>query len=187
MSDDPYSDFKDDSVPTNLQAVLISLADELQEADKAVEAAEQTLEVVTDLRKDIAERRIPEATDGMNGKLLLSDGRTLEVKEEIRSSIAGEKKVPAINWLDLNDFGHIVKREVKASFGKDATEVVKAFIEHCKKFEHPDLPAGVVIKTDYSVHHATLNSWVKEQLAEGVELPKDTFGIFRQRTAKVKE
>jgi hypothetical protein len=45
----------------------------------------------------------------------------------------------------------------------------------------------LVMKENYSVHHATLNAWVKEQLGDGVELPKETFGIFRQRSSKVKE
>ncbi|HMW46618.1 MAG TPA: hypothetical protein PKD47_12090, partial [Solirubrobacterales bacterium] len=62
-------------------------------------------------------------------------------------------------------------------------ERCKAFIEKVGKLELGPL----VMKSNYTVHHATLNSWVKERLADGEQLPTDTFGIFRQRTAKVKE
>lgn len=183
MQDD-YADFRDDTVPGNLDTVLIQLADELVEAQEHVAAVEIELEIAKDAVRDIAEQRIPAATDGLEGKFALSDGRQLEVKEDIRSSIAGEKRIPAIKWLDDNEFGHIVKRQLIFEFGKGSDEEVAAFIEHVKKFK-PKKP--LVMKEQYSVHHATLNAWVKEQLSEGVALPKETFGIFRQRVAKVKE
>lgn len=186
MADDPYADFKDDSVPSNLDTVLIQLADELVEAQEKVDAKERELETAKDELKEIVEHRIPNVTDGLNGKLSLSDGRILEVKEEIRSSIAGEKRVPAIQWLDDHDFGHIVKRQLIFEFGKDSTEDVDKFNAAIKKVMD-ETGLKLVMKEQYSVHHATLNSWVKEQLGEGVALPKDIFGIFRQRSAKVKE
>lgn len=187
MSDDPYAEFQDDSIPSNLDSVLTQLADELVEAQDHLTECEREVEKATDVVREITDRRIPDATEGMNGALVLKDGRTLEIKEEIRSSIAGDKKIPAIIWLDENDYGHIVKRVVSVQFGKDCDELVKAFMEYCKKFEHKDLNGGLVVKTDFSVHHATLNSWVKEQLKDGVDLPRETFGIFRQRKAKVKD
>ena len=186
MQDDPYADFKDDKIPGNLDTVLIQLADELAEADALIAIKEKELEEAKDNRKDIAESRIPAATDGLDGKFALSDGRTLEVKEDIRSSIAGDKRIPAIAWLDANDYGHIVKRQQIVEFGKDSDEAVEAFNKamkkHMKKTGKP-----LVIKEKYEVHHATLNAWVKEQMGEGVDLPKETFGIFRQRVAKLKE
>lgn len=182
MSDDPYASFKDDGIPSNLETVLMTLADELQAAEKAVEEAESALEKAKDLRRDLTDTRIPAATEGMNGKLTLRDGRILEVKEEIRSSIAGDKRVPAINWLDKEGYGNLVKREIVFSFPKGQTERAQAFQKAIT-----NLNMGLVMKENFTVHHATLNSWVKEKLSEGVELPKEVFGIFRQRSAKVKE
>jgi hypothetical protein len=182
MTDDPYAAFKDESIPGNLEIVLMQLADELVAAEALVTECELALENAKDARKDITEMRIPAATEGMNGKLVLKDGRTLEVKEEIRSSIAGDKRVPAINWLDANDYGHIVKRELVFSFAKGDDASFEKFQTAVKEIKMP-----LVMKENYSVHHATLNAWVKEQLGDGVELPKETFGIFRQRSAKVKE
>ena len=182
MTADPYAAFKDESIPGNLEIVLMQLADELVAADALILEREEALEAAKDARKDIAEVRIPTATEGMNGKLLLKDGRTLEVKEDIRSSIAGNKRVPAIQWLDDHDYGHIVKRELVFSFAKGDDKAFEKFEKAVKKIKMP-----LVMKENFSVHHATLNAWVKEQLGEGVELPKETFGIFRQRVAKVKE
>lgn len=186
MTDDPYADFKDDKIPSNLETVLIQLADELQEAEKVVTAREEDLTAAKDYLKDIAENRIPSATEGMNGKLLLSDGRTLEVKEEIRASIAGEKRIPAIQWVDDHDYGHIVKRQLTFEFGKDSDDDIAAFKKAVAKFQKKS-GIKLIQKENYSIHPATLVSWVKEQLGEGVALPKDIFGIYRQRSAKVKD
>ena len=182
MSDD-YAAFRDEGQNSNLSAVLVSLADELIAAEEEVARIEVMLEEAKLKVKDIAEVRLPQATDGMEGKFNLGDGRELQVKEEIRSSIAGEKREPAIKWLDDNGYGHIVKREVSFEFPKGDEERCKKFIEMIGTLQLGPL----VMKSNYTVHHATLNSWVKEQLGEGVDLPTDTFGIFRQRTAKIKE
>lgn len=182
MSTDPYATVKSDKPSSNLDTVLIQLADELQAAELLVVEKEQELAEAKLAVSDISEKRIPEAADGLEGKFALSDGRSMTVKEEIRSSIAGEKRVPAIQWLDANQFGHIVKRELVFQFAKGDNERFKAFQEHVKKLELP-----LVMKEQFSVHHATLNAWVKERLKEGIDLPKEVFGIFRQRIAKVKD
>lgn len=181
MQDDAYADFRQDD--TNLNVVLKSLADELEDADRKVARLEAELEEAKAARKDIAEFRIPQATDGMEGKFNLGDGRELTIKEEIRASIAGDKKVPAIKWLDDHEYGHIVKRQVIFEFPKGEQDRCAAFIEAVQKLGLSQL----VMKEKYDVHHATLTSWVKEQLGEGVDLPVDVFGIFRQRIAKLKE
>ena len=124
MTDDPYAAFKDDAIPGNLEVVLMQLADELQEADVLILELEIALEKAKDARKDIAEQRIPAATEGMNGKLTLKDGRILEVKEDIRSSIAGEKRVPAINWLDANGYGNLPKRQIIVEFSKGEDKAI---------------------------------------------------------------
>lgn len=183
MTDD-YAEFRD-APGENFKAVLRSLADEYLTAEAEVVRIEQELELAKAEKKDISEVRIPQATEGMDGKFDLGDGRELQLKEEIRASIAGEKRGPAIRWLDEHDYGHIVKRQVIIEFGKGEEERTEAFLKALKAVEKE--LGTLVIKTNYNVHPITLVSWVKEQLKEGVDLPNDVFGIFRQRTAKVKE
>ena len=181
MTDDPYADFKAPS--SNLSTVLNQLADELLEAQKELADAEAVVETKKNIVRDIAEKRIPEAVDGVEGKIDLGNDRTLEIKEEIRASVAGEKLAPAVQWLDDNDYGGIVKRQLIFEFGKDDHEKVKKF----KKLMAPIIKEHkLVMKDKQAIHPQTLLAWVKERLKEGDNLPVDTFGIFRQRTAKVK-
>lgn len=179
MSDDPYADFK--KPDSNFKVMLRSLADELERANEEVVRIQTELTTAENMVKDIVERKIPEATEGMDGKFDLGDGRELELNEKVRASIAGDKRVPAIKWLDEHDFGHIVKRQLIFEFGKGSDEEMKAFVEHVKKFKK--LP---VMKENFSVHPQTLIAWVNERLKEGDDLPKETFGIFVQRFAKIK-
>jgi hypothetical protein len=179
-ADDPYGDFQDDDVPSNLMTVLIQLADEQEAAEAEVARIEAELETAKDQLKEITENRLPNAAEGISGKLKLTDGRTIEIGEKIRASIAGDKRVPAIKWLDDNDYGHIVKRQVIFEFAKDDKTHDK-FMEAVKA---SGLPLNM--RPNYSVHHATLEAFVREKLGEGVELPKDTFGIYRQRFSKIK-
>jgi len=186
MTDDPYAKYRDDELPTNLMQVLTQLADEFQEAESAVEEAEKEYERRKDILKDYVENKIPTAAEGLEGKFKLTDGRTLEIKEDIRASIAGEKKVPAIKWLDDHDYGHIVKRQVVIEFGKDSEDEVKALLSTLGQHQ-AQTGERLNIKDKFDVHHMTLTSWVKERLSEGEDLPKETFGIYHQKTAKVKE
>ena len=181
MTDDPYADFKAPS--SNLNTVLNQLADELLEAQKELADAEAVVETKKNIVRDIAEKRIPDAVDGVEGKIDLGNDRTLEIKEEIRASVAGEKLAPAVQWLDENDYGGIVKRQLIFEFGKDDHEKVKKFKELMAPIikEHK-----LVMKDKQAIHPQTLLAWVKERLKEGDNLPVETFGIFRQRTAKVK-
>jgi transposase-like protein len=182
MKDDPYSSVRDEEPSSNLMSVLSQLADELIEADQRIQRLEKELSEAKEFRKEIAESRIPDATDGMEGKISLQDGRTLEIKEEIRASIAGERKEPAISWLDENGSGHIVKRKISFELPRGDVDSVRDLIEAVQ-----NSGAQVVsMKNEHSVHHMTLLSWVKERLAEGDDLPREIFGIYRQRTAKVK-
>lgn len=183
--DDPYGDFRESTGPgSNLNTILNQLADELLEAEAEVTAAEIVLKEKKALVEDIATKRIPAVTDGLEGKFDLGNDRTLEVKEEIRASVAGEKLAPAVEWLDNNDFGAIVKRTLVFEFGKDDDEKVKAF----KEAVTPIIKAQkLVMKEKTAIHPQTLLAWVKERLKEGDNLPVDVFGIFRQKTAKVKE
>lgn len=180
-ADDDYGDFRGDN--SNLTAVLNQLADELVAALQEVADAEQTLKEKKAYADDIAQVRIPAATDGLEGKFDLGNDRTLEVKEEIRASVAGDKLAPAVQWLDEHDYGSIVKRTLVFEFGKDDDEKVKKFKEAVTPIIREQ---KLVMKEKTAIHPQTLLAWVKERLKEGDKLPIETFGIFRQKTAKVK-
>lgn len=181
MSDDPYAAVRE-PVNSNLNHVLMGLADELEAAEAYVIQKEQELEDAKDALREISEKRIPSAVEGLEGKFTLPDGRELKVAEEIRASIAKERRVPAIQWLDKHGYGNIVKRQLIFEFDRKEQEKFRKFMEKVGKMKLP----GLNMKEQFSVHHMTLTSWVRERLKEGDTIPFDVFGVFRQTTSKVK-
>lgn len=181
MTDDPYAAFKEEGIPGNLMTVLSQLADELIMAEQIAEEKAEELRLAQERVNEIKNNRIPDAAEGLKGKFKLDDGRELEIAETIRASIAGDKRIPAIQWLDDNEYGHIVKRELVFSFDRKDMDRFMKFKELVKQTGVP-----VNMKENFTVHPQTLMAFVREKLGEGVNLPKDTFGIFRQREAKVK-
>lgn len=185
MVDDPYSSFKEDVGPnSNMTVVLNQLADELIAAQREVARIQEELTTANNVVKDITENRIPSVAEGLEGKFDLGNDRVLEIKEDIRASVAGDRLVPAVQWLDENNYSSIVKRTLVFEFGKDDDEKVKKFKESVAPIIKEQ---KLVMKEKTAIHPQTLLAWVKERLKEGDKIPSETFGIFRQRTAKVKE
>ena len=70
-----------------------------------------------------------------------------------------------------------------APYGKDDDEKVKKFKEAIAPIVRDQ---RLVFKEKAAIHPQTLLAGVKERLKEGDTLPVEIFGIFRQKTAKVK-
>lgn len=180
---DPYAQFREEP-DSEFKRSLQKMADELIKIDADIENTNTELERLSNLRRDLVEIRIPKLTEGMDGTFDIGDGREITVKEEIRASIGGERKAPAIKWLDEHGYSSIVKRAVVVEFSRGDKEGSDTLVEKIQQinFENP-----VVIKQDLDVHHMTMLSWVKERIKEGDDIPRDLFGVYPQRIAKIKE
>jgi len=178
-----YSAFKQetDQVGGNLMTALTSLADQQEAAQAEVERLEALLDEAKKNLARISEIEIPKLMDGIEGKLNLPDGRQVTIAEKIRSSISSDKKPLAMKWLDDNDHGGLIKRRFIIEFGRDQEEWAKQFEAQLASSKTP-----LNVKQERNVHWQTLDAFVREQLEEGGDLPLDLFGVFRQRSAKIK-
>lgn len=164
----------------NLVAALANMADQQEAAEAEVARLESLLdEAKTNLRR-IVEHEIPSLMDGLEGTINLPDGRKVTIAEKIRASVKKEVKPIAMRWLDDNGHGGIVKRQFIIEFGKDQEEWARAFRQQLAESRVP-----LNVKEERNVQWQTLDAWVREQLAEGNQLP-EVFGVFRQRFAKIK-
>lgn len=122
------------------------------------------------------------ATAGNIERFDLADGRRVEIKPELYASISKANEAQAFSWLESNGHSAVIKDELKIGLGKGekASECARALINTLEEM-------GV---DDYSrkrgVHTGTLAALIREQLAEGVEVPKETFGVHQQRRAIIK-
>lgn len=177
-----YSEFKEDMpIGDNLLTALIETADQMEAAEKLVESLEAQLAEAKENLKQIAERTLPHMLEGMDADIRLPDGRVVKIGEKVRASIKAENKPLAFKYLEDNGHDALIKRTFTIAFGKNEAEWADKFEAELASSSRP-----LNVKRDQSVHPQTLVSWVRQQLAEGAEIPMDIFGVYQQRVATVK-
>jgi len=174
-----------DALPTKEE--LKSLAALVAEWD----SNEAAINHNTELLKTLTARKLKLETDlipslmaqaGGIARFDLDDGRKVELKDELYANITQANQSAAFGWLESHGHGDVIKDELRVGLGKGekAAERARALISALEAM-------GI---DDYSrkraVHPGTLAALIREQLGEGVEVPKETFGVHQQRRAVIK-
>lgn len=102
----------------------------------------------------------------------LGSGFRIERTSDTYANISKERKPAAFAWLIKNKFGGLIKNEIDILFAKGKEKEAKAMLGVIKK---AGLPCHVEAKQ--SIHHQTLQAFVREQLEKGKELDAKLFGI----------
>lgn len=180
MPEADYSEFKD-GPGDNLLAQISATALEQKEAEAKVAKLEEELQVAKDTLRDISERRLPELMDSAEmTSFTLSDGTKIEVNEKIRAGIPPKTQGQAFMWLKEHGHDALIKNQITVDFDREQEDIAEKFAENLR--EKWD---DVRFKQKKTVHASTLASFIKEQLSEGIDIPLDIFGAFRQRFSKI--
>lgn len=159
---------------------LADLANEARTLEAEIAAATTALEEKRADYDRIVRAHIPEIMGelGME-EFKLVDGSKVTVKQDIKCGLTEERKPAGFAWLRDTQNDGIIKTQVSLAFGKgeakDAEKAVEAL--HAAGFDNA--------ATEDSVHPATLKSFVKECLENGVSIPLDTFGVYEFKLAKI--
>ena len=174
-----------DNLPTAEElASLNDLIGMWQRNKLAIEQHEFSLKELNGAVAEIETDLIPSLMASAGGieKFTLADGTAITLKDELFASVTAANQQAAFTWLEEHGHGDVIKDELKLNLGRGelAQQRAQALIIAAEQ-------NGV---NDYShkraVHPGTLQALLKEQLAEGVEVPKETFGVFQQRRAVIK-
>ena len=160
------------------------LAQEQLDAQARVEALEAQLAEAKVAVTVVKEHKLPnlleEAQLGKS-KVVTPGGIVITLKEAIRGSIPKGKEDAAHEWLETNGNGALIKRIVTIDFNKDQESWARKFMADCRKRKKP-----LNLKLVRGVHASTLRAFIKTSLADGVAIPLDVFGAYRQRFTNVK-
>ena len=182
-----YTNFKGDpeeQVGDNLMARIQGLAQEWLDAKNLVESMEERLAEAKAAFLQISEHKLPDLLDDAqlgDSKITTPAGHLVSASEVIRGSIPEDSSVAAFQWLEDHDDGNIIKRQITIEFNKGDEVWAKKFIRDCQQRKK-----ALNLKQKKAVHPMTLQKYVREALEEGVDIPMKTFGVYRQRFAKVK-
>jgi hypothetical protein len=177
-------DFEDDSktLPTNDEILDVSkLISKMREAQKTVAKLERTLELAKDELKRIAQGHLPEAMKAAGlSEFTTDDGVKIKLKEDLYASISEANKAACFAWLEENNLADVIKRDVSISFGRGEEESSRELVELLDKEGF----GRYAVKE--SVHAGTLKALLREQLAGGVDVPLELFGVFQYKEAVLK-
>lgn len=182
MSSDPFAQYRVDDAPTTDNEEMQRLSDlvqKLREVGEATAEAEAALKRLQDEKRRLEEFELPELMDSLGlAEFRDRSGLHVRVTRQIRASI-GSRKAEAFAWLENNGYGALIKRTVEAAFGREQAEDAKRVLTTLQR------EFGGNVRQQMKVEPATLTAFVREQLAEGKEIPADVFGIYEQRCARI--
>ncbi len=154
---------------------IVSMAELLVAQQAQVKSIEEQLAVAKAEARKLETEDLPELMRELGiEKFTLSDGSNIEVMDDVECSISEERRGAAMEWLERNGFGGLIKTEVVVRFGKGEHEAAARCAEET---------GG---ETRETVHPSTLKSFVREQLAAARPIPFETFGIRPYSRVKIK-
>lgn len=184
MTEYDYSEFKsDEPVGENLMARIQGLAQEQIAAEARIASLDEQLAEAKTALRNVREVRLPELLDEAElGDSIITTpaGHKVQLGVAIRGTIPTVTEEKAFAWLEENKNGKLIKRTFAIEFGKGDEAWANKFERDCAQRKRP-----LNLKRKKGVHPQTLQSFVRQQLEEGVDFPMDLFGVFRQRFAKV--
>ena len=168
---------------------MLDLQDEINRTEELLKQQKQ------DLQK-LAEQDLPDLMQELNIKdFTLSNGAKVQVYDFISGTVPsagaidrakGDDRVNmeirqqhCFDWLRSNGAGDLIKNNVEVQFGRNEDDA-------CDEFAIELSSRAINYKRSVGVHPSTLNSFIKERMSEGKEVPHDLFKIYTGRRAKIR-
>jgi len=181
---------------TELGAVA-DMAQRMVNLEAEIERMEELLKQKKQDLKVLAENDLPDLMQELNIRSFeLNDGSKVDVKDVIQASIPSQGAIDrakeesvrtellllqqqCFEWLRANGGGDLIKSAVEVQFGRDEDEAANAFTAALRD-QHLNY------KRATSVHPQTLNSFMKERLTEGRDVPMELFRVYTGRRANIR-
>lgn len=158
---------------------LIVIAEMLVDAAKRVEDLELELSQAKANLRTLREDTVPSLMHEFGLKeFVLESGEKLTIRQDVYASIPKENKAAAMAWLEQNNFGGLIKTEVKAAFSRGDLPMAKDLLNEL-------LGRRIEAALEANVHPQTLAAFLRGQIKEGANIPLDLFGATPIWTTKI--
>lgn len=169
-----------DEVDSDSIKKLVECCERAIKADEYILALEEKLKTAKERRQHIIEFDIPEIMDEIGmAEFKLSNGKKITIKDIIAASIPVSCKDDTFSWLEEHNYGDIIKTQLQIKFNREEHEKAKELARDLMGEQYN-------VSVSSAVHPQTLKSFVKEQLEDGQELPKNLFNVYLSRQAVIK-
>jgi hypothetical protein len=159
---------------TVLAQDLIAAIDDVAKKENELKAAKKKADTLSQIT-------IPSCMDELGmSEVTLDTGQRIIVKDEVYVSIPKKNKEKAFAWLIKNNFGGLIKSEVKTLYGAGERENAALLIKELNG-------RGLDAIFEEKIHPGTLKAFIKEQIKKGKRVPLKLFGAQPVTIAKIKE
>jgi DNA repair ATPase RecN len=174
-----FAEYEDEATET--PQTISDLAKKAKEIDEELHELEIAYKTKQHELRVIKEVKIPEALAeiGCTEFKCARSGFTIRLSREVKASIVSTGHEEAYKFLIDNNYGTDIKAIANVSCSTENKDRLAGLLLSLKK----DLP-DVDIKTKVEVHHARLNSIVKDLLENGQEVPS-CFSKLDKQVAKI--
>jgi len=160
---------------------LSVLAQRFTETKKDILVAEENVSKLKESLKQIRESDLPDMMTSLNmNQFKLTDGTLIAIKDDVFASIKSDKNIEALQWLDDNGLGDIIKHKISISFNRGEHDDAEKFKEMFGQSFKQELDEKS------TVHPQTLKATAKEMVNSGQNLPDDFFSVYEAKVANVK-
>lgn len=122
----------------------------------------------------LSQQDLPEAMRiaGM-AEFTTTDGNKVSIKDDIYAAISEANKAKAFAWLTEHNFGDLIKTSVDVNFGRGEHDKVSDLLKNLQEhgYQNYGLKEGV--------HPQTLKAFLREQIANGMDVPLELFSAFQ--------
>ena len=189
-------DLLDDVAPaSNSLGAITEMGQEMFNLQKEINELNDLLKQKKQSLMKLAEQDLPDLMQELNVKdFTLNNGAKVEVQDIASGSIPsasaiqkakGDDKAElevrqqqCFDWLRANGAGDLIKSNVEVQFGRDEDQACNNFTDELRE-------RNLYYRRAVGVHHGSLNSFIRERLTDGKDVPHDLFKIFAGRRAKI--
>lgn len=170
-----------ESIPSDEKLGRIKeLVSQMGKLEKQIADLEDMTKTAKESLRQITDFKIPEAMAEAGTKVFVTDdGLKVEVKPFYSAKISEENRADCFDWLNVHGHSGLIKHQIVADLGKGEDSVAKQIAGYLSGM-------GISFTDKESIHHQTLQAFVREQIEKGNNFPIDLFNVFIGNTTKVK-
>lgn len=182
---DKSFDFEADGAPppptTAALANLHQLVEQALRADKAATEAEEEAKRTRQLHRSFIESLIPAEMEKLGLETFTtSAGFRVSIKDDMNCSLSEERREAGMRWLEENNLGSVIKRDVTFPLAKGQEKVA----ERIKELISSELPSVPCVDKRH-VHYQTLKALLRSRLKEGKPVDMELFKVSQVKKAEI--
>jgi len=151
-----------------LAARLVAIESDIAESEAHIAALKKE-------REEVRVHTLPGIMFELGIDSVTIDNHHCKLEPLVQASLPKEpeQRQKAVDWLVEHGHGGIIKRELKVDLPK-GDEMTEEAVKDAVREAAP----GLVVATNYNIHHSSYSALARQLVREGATVPTDLLGVF---------